>query len=81
MTHDDRFNGNIKYIYEEIVKKYPYYKINIINRRDYDVGKITSILDIFILIKKAITVYIIKNYHLATSKYVFLNNIFIELTS
>lgn len=77
MTHDDRFNGNIKYIYEEIVKKYPYYKINIINRRDYDVGKITSILDIFILIKKAITVYIIKNYHLATSKYVFLNNIFI----
>ena len=77
MTHDDKFNGNIKYIYEEIKQKYPKFKFNIISRKDYDINRIKSFSDFINLIKQGFKVYIIKNYHLATSKYVFLNNIFI----
>lgn len=77
MTHDDKFNGNLKYIYEEIIKQYPNFKINIINRGDYSVNEIKKLSDIFKFTNKVIILYIKKNYHLATSKYVFLNNIFI----
>jgi CDP-ribitol ribitolphosphotransferase / teichoic acid ribitol-phosphate polymerase len=77
MTHDDKFNGNIKYVYEQIKLDYPNYKINIISRKDYSYSKIKNFKDIIILLSNLIELYIKKNYHLATSKYVFLNNIFI----
>ncbi|MBY6837714.1 MULTISPECIES: CDP-glycerol glycerophosphotransferase family protein [Clostridium] len=74
LTHDDRLNGNVKYLYEEIVSKYPDYKINIITRNDYNKE---NIFNIFSLLKKIIIIFFVKNYHLATSKYIILNNIFI----
>ncbi|MBN1072372.1 hypothetical protein DVV81_14495 [Clostridium botulinum] len=77
MTHDDRFNGNIKYVYEQIKLEYPIYSINIINRKDYNINKIKSFNDVIKLINQVLRLYIKKNYHLATSKYIFLNNIFI----
>ncbi|HBJ1654301.1 TPA: hypothetical protein LA460_001742, partial [Clostridium botulinum] len=43
LTHDDRLNGNVKYLYEEIVSKYPDYKINIITRNDYNKENIFNI--------------------------------------
>lgn len=75
MTHDDKFNGNIKYVYEYIKNNYPKYELNIISRNDYDADIRKK--NFFKIFKQIVNLYIIKNYNLATSKYIFLNNIFI----
>ncbi|EHJ02131.1 CDP-ribitol ribitolphosphotransferase [Clostridium sp. DL-VIII] len=77
MTHDDKFNGNIKYVYEQIKLDYPNYKINVISRKDYSIRKIRRFKDVAYLFIQVTELYLRKNYHLATSKYIFLNNIFI----
>lgn len=72
-THSNYLSENLKYIHEEIVNNKPQYRIYIFCRADYSFEKLTVKKTICKLFK----VLFVETYHLATSSFVILDNIFI----
>lgn len=79
MIHDCKFQGNIRYVYEEMKKRDPEYKfIKISKRALFQTEKIGIAKALKTLIG-GVKLFIGVNYHLATSEYILLNDNFLPL--
>ncbi|WP_262676883.1 CDP-glycerol glycerophosphotransferase family protein [Paenibacillus sp. J5C2022] len=73
MTHDFHLEGNIGYVYNELVKKdYPL-KYYWICKNDLGMGVAPRKL------LKTISLFLVKSYHMATANYIFLDNVFLPM--
>lgn len=74
MTHDSSIDSNVGMITQEMKKQNPNYKFYYIKKEDTakvkNGGKIKSILEFFL----------VKPFHMATAKYIFLDNIFLPMS-
>lgn len=74
MSHDTNLTGNMGYVYNEILEQKLDYYIVFFSREEYDFKDNKNFYD---LIKGIFSVFFIKNYHLATSKIIILDNVFL----
>ncbi|WP_169911478.1 CDP-glycerol glycerophosphotransferase family protein [Clostridium oryzae] len=73
-THDTSSHGNIGMIYNQIKAKKLPYRTYFIKREDYKFNRSEGFSS---LMKHFVRFFIIKNFHLATSGYVILDNVFL----
>lgn len=71
MTHDDSTEGNVLYTANYFMQKNPNIFFKSITREDYEFKKNSKIIE------KVINFFILVPYHVATSKNIFLDNIFL----
>lgn len=79
MIHDCKFQGNIRYVYEEMRKRDPEYKFVKISKRALFQTEKGGIANKIKKITGGLRFFVEVNYHLATSEYILLNDNFLPL--
>lgn len=79
MIHDCKFQGNIRYVYEEMKKRDPEYKFIKISKRALFQTEKKGIAKALKTMTGGLQLFIGVNYHLATSEYILLNDNFLPL--
>jgi len=79
MLHDCKFQGNIRYVYEEMKKRDPEYKFIKISKRALFQTEKKGIATVLKTMIGGLQLFIGVNYHLATSEYILLNDNFLPL--
>lgn len=78
MGHEMNFNGNLRYIYDEVNKNYNF-QFNFISKEEYLLKDLNSFKKVFVSIFKLFRLFTIKAYYLARSKYIFLDDNFLPM--
>ncbi|MBO5657406.1 MAG: CDP-glycerol glycerophosphotransferase family protein [Agathobacter sp.] len=76
MVHNCHFKGNLNFIYEEMRQRDPNLKFVITSKKEIFALKGAGVAKVFSLIRAVWRFYVVLNFHLATAKYVFLNDNF-----
>lgn len=78
MLHNSRFQGNLRYVYEEMQKRDDFSFLLLSKKQLFSVsGK--GIPRVLRLLSAGFRFYFVWNYHLATAEYIFLNDNFLPL--
>ena len=79
MVHDCKFQGNIRYVYEEMKRRQEGFQFVILSKRNILTPTGTGIKKVVSKIKGTLQFFVGISYHFATAEYVFLNDNFLPL--
>lgn len=79
MVHNSRFQGNLRYVYEEMKQEKEEFRFIILSKAELFHTDKMGMRKLFFLLKGSIKFYFQYNYHLATANYIFLNDNFLPL--
>ena len=79
MVHDCKFQGNIRYIYEEMKKRELGYRFIKVSKKELFAAEGNRYRKLLKIISGSLYFFLVLNYHLATAEYILLNDNFLPL--
>ncbi len=79
IINKDKFQGNLRYIYNELNRRNDDLEYNIISRDEYSLSGVNSVSGALRKIFVLLRLFLVKSYRLAVSRYIFLNDNFLPM--